>query len=61
MEGVIQAAEEKIARIEALFAEPDFHRRHGSRTHELTAELGAEKERVGQLYARWEELDKLKA
>ena len=59
MEGVIQAAEENIARIETLFAEPDFHRRHGHRTHELTAELGAEKERLTQLYKRWEELEAL--
>jgi len=61
MEAVVIAAEENIARIEALFLEPDFHRRHGQRTHELTAELAAEKKRVIQLYERWQELEAIRA
>ncbi len=61
MEAVVIAAEENIARIEALFLEPDFHRRHGQRTHELTAELAAEKKRVVQLYERWQELEAMRA
>src|SRR3954468_13213779 len=61
MEQAIQAAEEKIARIEALFGEPDFHRKHGQRTTELTAELAADKQRVAQLYKRWEELEAIGA
>jgi ATP-binding cassette subfamily F protein uup len=61
MEQVILAAEEGIARIEALFAEPDFHRIHGQRTHELTAELAREKQRVTQLYERWQELEAVRA
>lgn len=60
MEAVIQAAEETIARIEALFAEPDFHRKHGQRTTDLTAQLGSEKERLAQLYKRWEELEAMR-
>jgi ATP-binding cassette subfamily F protein uup len=60
MEAAILAVEENIARIEALFVEPDFHRKHGSRTSELTAELAAEKERVLQLYERWQELEAIR-
>jgi len=61
MEAQIFAAEEEIARIEGLFASPDFHRSHATKTNELMAELAAAKEKLGQLYARWEELEMLKA
>jgi ABC transport system ATP-binding/permease protein len=61
MEAQILAAETDIARIEALFATPDFHRRHGAQTSQLVAELAALKERVARLYARWEELETIKA
>lgn len=60
IEPAIHAAEENVARIEALFADPDFHRKHGQRTDELTAELASEKERVAALFARWEELESIK-
>jgi ATP-binding cassette subfamily F protein uup len=61
MEVKILAAETDIARIEALFATPDFHRVHGAQTHQLVAELAAAKEAVTRLYARWEELEALRA
>jgi ATP-binding cassette subfamily F protein uup len=61
IEPAIQVAEATIARIEALFAEPDFHRKHGQQTEQLTAELAAEKERVAKLFARWEELEQIRA
>ena len=61
MEAVIQAAEENVARIEALFLEPDFHRKHGQRTSELTAELAAEKQRAVKLYERWQELEAVRS
>jgi len=61
MEAAILVAEETIARIEALFAEPDFHRKHGQRTDALTAELAGEKQRLAALYDRWEELEALRA
>ncbi len=61
MEAAIQAVENNIARIEAIFLEPDFHRQHGQRSHALTAELGAEKERATKLYTRWEELEAIRA
>ena len=63
LEGIepsIQASEENVARLEALFIEPDFHRKHGHRIEEITAELASEKERVARLYQRWEELEALR-
>ena len=61
MEAAILAAEENIARIESLFADPDFHRKHGQRTNELTAESAGEKERLARLYDRWQELEHIRA
>ncbi|HUD84023.1 MAG TPA: ATP-binding cassette domain-containing protein [Candidatus Saccharimonadales bacterium] len=61
MEAQILVAEEEIARIEALFATPDFHRTHASKTNELLMELAAAKEKLAQHYARWAELEALKA
>jgi ATP-binding cassette subfamily F protein uup len=57
MEAQILATEEAIARIEGLFASPDFHRTHATQTHQLTTDLVAAKEKLSQLYARWEELE----
>jgi ATP-binding cassette subfamily F protein uup len=51
----------EIARIEALFASPDFHRTHATQTSQLTADLAAAKENLAKLYARWEELEAIKA
>jgi len=61
MEKHIFGAEQEIARIEGLFASPDFHRIHAIKTNELMAELAGAKEKLAQLYARWEELEALKA
>jgi ABC transport system ATP-binding/permease protein len=61
MESQIHAVEEEIARIENLFASPDYHRTHATQTAQLTAELAAAKEKQAQLYARWEELEAIKA
>jgi ATP-binding cassette subfamily F protein uup len=61
MEAVIQQAEENVARIEVMFADPDFHRKHGHQTGELTAELAAAKKEVARWYARWEELEAIRA
>lgn len=60
MEGEIQKTEAEIARIEALFSSPDFHRQHGTQTDVLMEELEAAKERLETLFARWEELEALK-
>lgn len=60
IEEVILEAEQKIAELEELFLEPDFHRKHGHRTAEIQADLTTGKENVAKLYARWEELESLK-
>lgn len=61
MEPLIQKTEAEVAEIENLFLSPDFHREHGTRTAELTAELDRKKAEVTQLYARWEELEAIRA
>lgn len=61
MEERILEMEAEVARIEGLFASPDFHRQHGTQTQELTAELDAAKEALASLYARWEELEAIRA
>lgn len=60
IEPQILATEQEVTRIEHLFASPDFHRTHATKTNELLAELAAAKTRMAQLYARWEELEALK-
>ena len=61
MEAAIQSAEEEVARIEALFASPDFHQTYGGRTEQVLKDLENAKARSARLFARWEELEKLKA
>lgn len=61
MEAAIHEAEEEVARLEQIFSDPDFHRQHGQRTGELTLELEAAREKVTTLYARWEELEAIRA
>jgi ATP-binding cassette subfamily F protein uup len=61
MEAQIQAVEAEVARIEGLFIQPDFHRKHATQVNRLTDELEAAKENITKLYARWEELEAIKA
>jgi ABC transport system ATP-binding/permease protein len=61
IEPTILEVEEKIAELEALFVDPDFHRKHGQRMDEINRELAEAKERLAGLYARWEELEKIQA
>jgi ABC transport system ATP-binding/permease protein len=61
MEAQILACEAEVARIEALFTTPDFHRQHGTQTDALLAESAAAKADIIRLYARWEELEAIKA
>lgn len=61
MEATILEGEEKVAGLEALFLEPDFHRKHGHRTAEIQDEITQEKERVATLYKRWEELEAIRS
>jgi len=61
MEAAILEAEENVAKLEALFAAPDFHRQYGQRLAEITAELAEAKGHLSTLYRRWEELEALRA
>jgi ATP-binding cassette subfamily F protein uup len=61
MEAQIQAVEAEVARIEGLFIQPDFHRKHATQVNRLTDELEAAKDCITKLYARWEELEAIKA
>ena len=61
MEAQIHAVDAEIARIEGLFASPDFHRTHAPQTLQLKAGLAAAKEKLPALYARWEELEAIKS
>jgi ATP-binding cassette subfamily F protein uup len=63
LEGIepqIHAAEAEVARIEALFADGEFFRKNAAKVNELTAELDTAKEKITQLYARWEELEAIR-
>jgi ATP-binding cassette subfamily F protein uup len=61
MEADILAAEEEVARIEAIFNAPDFYQKHGDQWQQLDADLKSGRHRIAQLYARWEELEALGA
>jgi len=64
LEGIeehIRTVEADVARIEGLFADPEFFRKHAAQVHQLTAELEAAKAMVPKLYARWEELEAIKS
>jgi ATP-binding cassette subfamily F protein uup len=60
MEAQIQDVEAEIARIEGLFASPDYHRTHATQTNELNAQLAEAKENLARLFARWEELEAIR-
>ena len=59
MEERILASEENVARLEGLFAAPDFYQQHGDRWQALEKELADAKQETARLYARWEELEKV--
>jgi len=61
IEAQIHAIEAEVTRIEGLFADPEFFRKHAAQVNQLTLELEAAKQSVTQLYSRWEELEALKA
>jgi ATP-binding cassette subfamily F protein uup len=61
IEGKIHEAEAEVKRIEAVFADPDFHRKRGNQAPKLTAELDAVKATVVKLYARWEALEEIQS
>jgi ATP-binding cassette subfamily F protein uup len=61
IEADILAAEEEVAKLEAAFAAPDFYEKHGHEWQALENRLKEGKERVAFLYARWEELEAIRA
>ena len=61
MEAQIHAVEAEVARIEGLFADPEFFRKHAAKINQLTDELDAAKASVTKLYARWEELEAIRS
>jgi ATP-binding cassette subfamily F protein uup len=61
IEAQIHAMEAEVARIESLFADPEFFRKHAAQVNQLTSELDAAKANVPKLYARWEELEAVKS
>ncbi len=60
METAILEAEAGVSAIEALFASSDFFITHAAQTKELTAKHEAARDRVKELYDRWEELEQKK-
>jgi ABC transport system ATP-binding/permease protein len=60
IEAVILEAEDKVANLEKTFADPEFYQKHGKNYAALEAELKAARERVVELYRRWEELEQIK-
>ncbi|HEV7406618.1 MAG TPA: ABC-F family ATP-binding cassette domain-containing protein [Chthoniobacteraceae bacterium] len=61
MEAAIAEAEAEVARLEALFAAPDFYEKHGSDAAALQLQLDAARGKVPALYSRWSELEKIQA
>ncbi|HEY8960638.1 MAG TPA: ABC-F family ATP-binding cassette domain-containing protein [Luteolibacter sp.] len=59
MEDSILAAEEKVAELEALINDPDFHANRFAELPETLTKLEAAKAETARLYARWEELEAL--
>ena len=60
IENAILEAEKEILEIEAIFADPEFHSKHGNKTNEFNKKLETAKQRSLTLYGRWEELENLK-
>lgn len=60
MEAQIHAVDAEIMRIEGLFADPEFFRKQATQVNQLTGELEVAKEKLSQLYARWEELEAIR-
>jgi ABC-type sulfate/molybdate transport systems ATPase subunit len=61
MEAAILAAESEVARIEAVFAAPDFYTSHAADFSRSEAELRQARDLVARLYARWAELGEVAA
>jgi ABC transport system ATP-binding/permease protein len=60
MEETILGVEGRVAEIEAMFADPEFHQKYGDQAMALNNEVEAGRKRVETLYARWEELEAIR-
>ncbi len=61
MEEAILTAESRVEEIEGLFGDPDFHGKHGHEAEALHREVEETRKKLEQLYARWEELERIQA
>ena len=61
IEAEIHAAEAEVTALEAVLSAPDFYAKHGNDWPEFEARHEASKKTVARLYARWEELEAIKA
>ncbi len=61
IEATILIAEEKVQSIDAILNDPSFYITRSQEASDLSEELDAAKAKVAKLYARWEELEALKA
>jgi len=60
MEETIINAEEEVEHIENIFSTPELYDQYKDKMNELNEELETAKQKVKQLYERWEELEKIK-
>lgn len=60
IESTILAAESEVARLETVFAAPDFYASAAAEWAAMESQLQTARERVAQLYARWAELEALR-
>ena len=60
IEARIHAAEAEVTRIEALLADPDFHRSQGARVGTVMSEMDAARDTATRLFQRWEELERIR-
>ncbi len=60
MEDHVMELENKIERIETIFADPDFFTKYGDRSASLQNELAELKKQLEKSYARWERLENKK-
>ena len=60
IEAAILEAEDEVADLEKTFVDPEFYKKHGKNYAALETDLRTARERVTDLYRRWEELERIK-
>ncbi len=61
MEGTILTAEENLAALESQLNDPDFHLHSAHKVSETATAMESQRLSIEQLYARWEQLNAIKA